>query len=173
MKSLRIDLGWGDVFAASIRPHDIQFLVGNPMRNHRMVELRPSDATTLWRWLQRALSGSGKPRLVIMESPFAGDVERNTRYARACMADCLARGEAPFASHLLYTQPGVLDDTVPEQRSLGIDAGLAWGLNADATVAYQDLGVSTGMQLGIDAADEAGRTVERRSLPGWGPDDLT
>lgn len=46
-------------------------------------------------------------RLVIIESPFAGDVVRNLRYLRACMRDCLRRGEAPYASHALYTQPGV------------------------------------------------------------------
>ena len=53
---------------------------------------------------------------VIVESPYAGDVERNERYARACIRDCLLRGEAPFASHLLYTQAGVLDDTIKEER---------------------------------------------------------
>jgi hypothetical protein len=36
-------------------------------------------------------------------------------------------GEAPIASHLLYTQPGVLRDEIPEERRHGIDAGLAWG----------------------------------------------
>ncbi len=47
---------------------------------------------------------------VILESPYGGtpeEVERNVKYARACLRDCLLRGEAPFASHLLYTQPGV------------------------------------------------------------------
>jgi hypothetical protein len=57
-------------------------------------------------------------RLVIVESPFAGDVAANLSYGRRCMADCLRRGEAPFASHLLYTQPGVLDDSLPEERQL-------------------------------------------------------
>lgn len=64
--------------------------------------------------------------LVIVESPYAGDVDANVTYARRALRDCLERGEAPIASHLLYTQPGVLDDTVPEQRALGIAAGLAW-----------------------------------------------
>ena len=64
---------------------------------------------------------------VIIESPYAGDVERNLRYARAAMKDCLHRGEAPYASHLLYTQEGVLDDDVPGERKLGISAGLSWG----------------------------------------------
>ncbi|MEK7414304.1 MAG: hypothetical protein AAB263_13395, partial [Planctomycetota bacterium] len=79
-------------------------------------------------------------RLVIVESPYAGDVERNVTYARAALADCLARGEAPIASHLLYTQPGVLDDLIPEQRTQGIQAGLAWARVADAAVFYVDHG---------------------------------
>ena len=105
-------------------------------------------------------------RLVIVESPYAGDVARKQRYARACLADCLARGEAPFASHLLYTQPGVLDDKRPEERTLGIAAGLAWAVHASATVVYMDLGVSRGMEYGIRAALQAGRKVETRKLGG-------
>lgn len=108
-------------------------------------------------------------RLVIIESPYAGDVVRNAAYARACLADSLRRGEAPIASHLLYTQPGVLDDTDPAERALGIEAGLAWGRVADLTAAYTDLGISPGMAQGIARAEAEGRTVERRTLPGWGP----
>jgi hypothetical protein len=103
-------------------------------------------------------------RLVIIESPYAGDVERNTAYARAAMEDCLRAGEAPFASHLLYTQPGVLDDTDLDDRVLGILAGLAWGECAAATVVYVDLGMSSGMRQGIEAARRVGRPVEHRSL---------
>ena len=33
-------------------------------------------------------------RLVILESPYAGDIERNVAYARACLRDSLLRGEA-------------------------------------------------------------------------------
>lgn len=106
-------------------------------------------------------------RLVVIESPYAGDVEKNLRYVRAAMADCLLRGEAPFASHALYTQLGVLRDEVPEERTLGIEAGLAWGLKADATVVYTDLGTSRGMELGIEAAKAAGRSIEFRSLGRW------
>jgi hypothetical protein len=113
--------------------------------------------------------GAPRPRLVIIESPFAGDVARNVAYARAAMADCLRRGEAPFASHLLFTQAGVLDDTVPAERALGIEAGLAWGERADATAVYADLGISPGMQLGIARAVAARRPVEVRYLPGWTP----
>ena len=103
-------------------------------------------------------------RRVIVESPFAGDVERNTVYARACLRDCLLRGEAPFASHLLYTQVGILNDKIPDDRKLGMEAGFAWGLVAETTVVYIDYGISNGMAAGIKRAEEAGRLVEYRKL---------
>lgn len=106
-------------------------------------------------------------RLVVIESPFAGDVERNLRYLRAALRDCLLRGEAPFASHALYTQPGVLDDGVPAERGLGIEAGLDWGVCAAATVVYRDLRITLGMEYGIARAHSEGRAVEYRSLPAW------
>jgi hypothetical protein len=98
---------------------------------------------------------------VILESPYAGDIEKNVAYARAAVRD---RGEAPIARHLLYTQPGVLDDQVPDERRLGIAAGLAWRVAAEATVVYRDLGVSPGMEHGIRAALAAGLPVEYRTL---------
>lgn len=103
-------------------------------------------------------------RRVIVESPYAGDVEANIAYARACVADCLKRGEAPIASHLLYTQPGILDDDNPAERELGIDAGLAWRAVAEASVVYTDRGISSGMKYGIAAAEASGLPVEYRSL---------
>jgi hypothetical protein len=103
-------------------------------------------------------------RLVIVESPYAGDIEANIEYARRCVRDSLLRGEAPIASHLLYTQPGVLRDEVPEERQHGIDAGLAWRRVAEASVVYTDRGISKGMQYGIDAARLAGVPVEYRTL---------
>ena len=116
-------------------------------------------------------------KLVVLESPYAGDVDRNVAYARAAVGDCLRRGEAPIASHLLFTQPGILDDDVPEERRLGIDAGLAWHAVADAIVFYLDLGWSSGMYGALDrirtfnmAARSGGRPtvpVEQRRLDGW------
>ena len=103
-------------------------------------------------------------RRVIVESPYAGNVEINLVYARACLRDSLARGEAPIASHLLYTQPGVLRDEVPSERQWGIDAGLAWGPFAEATVVYHDRGISPGMEYGINRAVAEGRPVEYRLL---------
>lgn len=102
--------------------------------------------------------------LVVIESPYAGNIELNLRYLRACMADCLARGEAPFASHGLYTQPGVLDDSDEKQRKFGIEAGFAWRHVASKTVVYTDLGISAGMQYGIRDAENGNRAIEYRSI---------
>lgn len=110
-------------------------------------------------------------RLVIIESPYAGDVDANTEYARACIRDSLSRGEAPIASHLLYTQPGILRDEVAEERQWGIDAGLAWRRVAEASVVYTDRGISKGMEYGIKAAESAGVPIEYRAIRGdsWKP----
>ena len=103
-------------------------------------------------------------RLVIIESPYAGNIEENEAYARACVRDCLRRGESPIVSHLLFTQPGILLDDIPEQRKLGIDAGHAWYRVAEACVVYADHGISDGMKKGIDAAMAAGVQVELRMI---------
>lgn len=108
-------------------------------------------------------------RLVVLESPFAGDVEANVAYARACVLDCLRRGESPIASHLLFTQPGITDDNNPEERTLGIEAGLAWCRVADASVVYTDRGISPGMEIGIRRAIAAGKEIEYRRLPDTSP----
>lgn len=104
-------------------------------------------------------------RRVIIESPYAGDVEANVGYARLCLFDCLRRGEAPIASHLLF--PQVLDDMIPEERALGIAAGTAWMLKGvcDAVVIYTDRGISNGMREAINLANTLGLTVDYRTLP--------
>lgn len=69
-------------------------------------------------------------RRIVIESPYAAPtpegIARNLRYLRACMRDSLLRGEAPFASHAIYTQPGMLRDEIQAERDWGIEAGFAW-----------------------------------------------
>ena len=100
---------------------------------------------------------------VILESPYAGDVKRNLEYARAAMADCLHRGEAPFASHLLYTQPGVLDDSKQWERDYGIKAGFAWRDDACKTVFYVDQGFSTSRRAAASSRSGRYRTGTLRN----------
>lgn len=105
---------------------------------------------------------------VLIESPLAApDIEgwvRNKKFARACLRDSLGRGEAPYASHLLYAQEGLLNDDIAEERALGIHAGLVWGKLATKSIVYTDLGISSGMERGIKRANEEGREVEFRTL---------
>lgn len=135
-------------------------------------------------------------KLVIIESPYAPwskdprigyvQLKRNEAYLNACLSDAFARGEIPFASHGLYTRPGVLDDSKPEERKKGMQAGfdMAQALwvaakytQGSAIVTpqfefcrafYIDRGWSSGMVDGIVSAVEAKQPWEKRSLGlGW------
>lgn len=109
-----------------------------------------------------------KMRRVVLESPYRGktheETAANVRFAKACLLDSLLRGEAPIASHLLWTQQGILDDLKPEERAAGIKAGHSWICVAEAVVVYIDRGISPGMQAGIECAIDNGIPVERRTL---------
>lgn len=115
-------------------------------------------------------------RCTIIESPYSAPtatmVDSNVAYARRCVRDSLLRGEAPIASHLLHTQPGILRDEVPEERKLGIDAGHAWMVFAHQIAVYTDRGISKGMQLAIDRARFMGVPIVYRSLEQQGQADL-
>jgi hypothetical protein len=107
-------------------------------------------------------------RRVICESPYRADttegVAANVSYAKECVRHCLARNEAPICSHLLIAAHGILDDSVPAERGLGINAGLSWQTAADVVVVYTDRGISGGMELAIDRAKFYNVPVEYRSL---------
>lgn len=125
-----------------------------------------------------------KPMLVVIESPLRGNVPawvtrwlpliaplfervgraRNRAYARACVRDSLLRGEAPYASHVHYDLPGVLNDAIPSERALGMEAGFAVGDRCDRRAVYIDRGLSGGMKLGIEKALAAGQPVVLRTL---------
>lgn len=102
--------------------------------------------------------------IVVIESPYAGDVDLHIAYLRACIRDSLLRGESPMASHGLYTQPGVLDDCVPAEREHGIEAGLRLYDVAGKGAVYQDLGISDGMRRGVARASKLGVRVEYRRI---------
>ena len=119
-------------------------------------------------------------KFVIVESPFATRTiimpngseyvvhqDGNVSYARACMHECLAqRNEAPYASHLLYTQPHVLDDDVPHERELGIRAGLEIGSFAQLRIFFLDRGFSSGMAQALKFAEEIKQPCAARFLKG-------
>ena len=112
----------------------------------------------------QAGTGTGRSamRLVIIESPYAGDINKNVRYLQRALRHSLDLGEAPFASHGFY--PFVLDETNPKERDLGIKAGFAWGRVAEAVVFYTDLGWSPGMKAARTRAERLGTPVEFREI---------
>ena len=103
-------------------------------------------------------------KLVIVESPYAGCVADNVAYARQAVRDSVMRGEAPMASHLLFTQDGILKDEIREERDLGIAAGIAWRRVCDYAVFYVDRGWSNGMLLARDIYVREGISFEVRTL---------
>lgn len=111
------------------------------------------------------MSETSKPFTVI-ETPFSAPtidgLVRNVQYTMLAVRDSLNRGEAPYASHLFFTQ--MLDDNNAEERQLGMDAGLTICHHAEQTAVYTDFGTSRGMEYGIEAARRAGRAIVERCL---------
>lgn len=103
-------------------------------------------------------------KLLCIESPFRSDdrsVEvQNVRFARHVCRFAVKRGYAPFASHLLYTQSGILQDSISEERSLGIHAGLAWATHAEEVwfCLRPDGEFSQGMLVALDRHVARGAT---------------
>jgi hypothetical protein len=111
---------------------------------------------------------------VIIESPYAGKnpvhYRRNIAYLHRIIQDCLARGEVPFASHGFY--PGALDDTIPEQRKAGIEAGFKTAEFFHALGGFRifcrDRNTSTGMVFGEQHSDNIGMLrIDRSFGPEW------
>lgn len=103
-----------------------------------------------------------------IESPLAASspegFRRNVRYAQLCMLDSLKRGEAPYASHLLY--PQVFDDLDEDQRRIGMQAGHEWIKQAELVAVYIDLGVSRGMSMAEALAIKLAIPTTTRRLVG-------
>lgn len=103
---------------------------------------------------------------VVVESPLSNrnghTVEENVAYLNLCLKDCIAKGEAPYASHRFY--PGLLNDDKPEERRLGMEMGFNWGCQADAAVVYIDHGITGGMLEGIRLWATKGKPITYRAL---------
>jgi hypothetical protein len=188
IKDARVSLKFMDYFTQHVNVHSLthsveQYLRGrndspgvlkvaqtaadNYMQENPLHEHLPSHFSTYYdESLHQLDTGKGVPldmSRVILESPFAGDIPRNTEYAARCVVDLMMHHhKAPMASHLLYTR--VLNDHVPEERQIGIDAGLAYGAHANESVIAVDRGVSRGMVYGVQRAEQDGRALSFHTL---------
>lgn len=98
-------------------------------------------------------------KLVYICSPYAGDIEKNVRFARAACLYAAEHGCAPVAVHLLY--PQLLDDAIPAQREIGIQMGLRVLASCDELWICGER-ISLGMSCEITEAERLGIPV--RSL---------
>lgn len=96
-------------------------------------------------------------RPVFICSPYAGDVEKNKRLARHLCRKAIESGFAPYAPHLYL--PDILDDDIPEQRTIGIDCGLAFIGSCNALFYCAPNGITLGMQREIKYAESIGVNV--------------
>jgi hypothetical protein len=103
-------------------------------------------------------------RYVMICSPFSGDIDRNIAYAKTAMRHAIFLREIPFAPHLLYPQPGILSDSDPLERAIGMTAGILWLFRADALVVYSDYGISSGMAQEIEEAKRIGKPIDYRLI---------
>ena len=95
-------------------------------------------------------------KIIYVASPYAGDIERNTEFAKRACRHVMNEGHAFFAPHLLY--PTILDEHQPEQRQLGLDMGIAMLSRCDELWCYGGH-ISLGMHLEIEEANRLGIPV--------------
>ena len=62
-----------------------------------------------------------REKLIYIASPYAGDIEANTAFAKRACRYAIRQGHTPIAVHLLY--PQMLDDFDPAERELGLRLG--------------------------------------------------
>lgn len=91
-------------------------------------------------------------RPVILETPWAGDLQLHAHYLARCIKHAVSHGDSVLASHAIYAMTGALDDDDGRQRDLGINAGFTWRHLATASVFYTDLGWSAGMRRALEHA---------------------
>lgn len=130
---------------------------------------RPTNNTSGFKGVSRERGGRWRASIVLSgKQVYIGGFDAADAAARAY--DAKARELFGAFARLNFPVPewdGVLDDTDPAQRTLGIRAGFLWGEAAELRVFYTDLGWSRGMQAGKDEAARLGQRVELRTLPGW------
>jgi hypothetical protein len=97
-------------------------------------------------------------KIIYVASPYAGDTEKNTEFAKRACRHVMNEGHAFFAPNLLY--PQLLNDANPHERQTGLDMGIAMLSRCDELWCYGDR-ISPGMRLEIEEAARLGIPVYR------------
>lgn len=88
-------------------------------------------------------------KIIYLASPYAGDIEKNTEFAKSACRFVMEQGHAFFCPHLLY--PNILDEQNLDERQLGLDMGLAKLQSCDELWCFGDH-ISHGMMAEIEEA---------------------
>ena len=99
-------------------------------------------------------------KTVYICSPLGGDVPGNIERAKQYAHYALTCGTAPVVPHFYAL---ILDDNDPQERKLGLGAGLAVLESCDELWVFGER-ISKGMQGEIEAATERGIPVQRFSF---------
>lgn len=102
---------------------------------------------------------ASQQRVVMVESPYSGDIDRNIRYLQLCHIDCaLNHNEVPYSSHSYMTQHPraasmFVSDYDPKwdmlTREQAIESSHAIRRRCDVTLFYTNLGWSSGMKAAL------------------------
>lgn len=118
-------------------------------------------------------------KIVLIESPYSGDIPRNIAYAQRCMYDSRMRGEITLATHLLWTQHHLAPqhfvsdyDEKYEVPNCGRDVSLQQicalremiQREGGKVVFYIDYGYSSGMTHGLEHCKRNNIPYEERRL---------
>lgn len=95
---------------------------------------------------------------IYVASPYAGDIERNTEYAKNACRFVMNQGHAFFCPHLLY--PHILEEKNLTERQLGLDMGLTMLKSCDELWCFGD-SISHGMMAEIEEAQRLGIPTRR------------
>lgn len=114
-------------------------------------------------------------QVVVLESPFSGDIPRNVAYAQRIMMHARERKEIVIIPHLLWTQHHMCKehfvsdfDVKFECKNGGRDVSLEQikelRRRADLVVFYTDHGWSNGMTHGLEHCKAEGINFEERQI---------
>lgn len=112
--------------------------------------------------------------VVMIESPYSGDIDRNIRYLLLCVAETgTVYDEVPYASHLYMTQhPRCRDFYTCDYdekwtvltRDIAIENSQSFRHRCDKSIFYTDLGWSRGMESAKKYCIEHNLLFEERRI---------
>ncbi len=94
----------------------------------------------------------------------AAELDRNIEYAQEITGQVLKAGYAPITPHLYITQ--CLNENDPEERHMGMAAGLKLLAECDFVVVGDRYGVSEGMDTEMRLAEELGIELVKAGVLG-------